>query len=210
MVAVIVAMLAGCAAGDDDVDQLYTDAPIDNEADQPLHYEFQAVAPDGTGWSGSSVHWAEDKTEESFGTRLCVDEGRTVTITSVEPIKVLGDVEALPALVMTFDKTHTFFLSADGYPPELEDGDALTPVGAATVTAGCGGADDTFEELPDTQQGLVIGLRRVGAAGGGWRGFRINYTVDGEEHWLEIPVEMYMCGKRDGLTDAFAEQCSKG
>lgn len=183
----LVASFALFACATDDGGQVFPDAAISNEVDQPLHYGVDSdFVPDGTDWSSAVSWWTAEKTATSFGIHLCVAVGAAATITAVEPLKSVGDVDVLAPLVMTLNGENLFFISQAGYPPVPGEGDEIGLAETTPITAACGSRSP--------EQGLVVALRARGSTGGGWRGVAISYLVEGADYRLEVPTEMLMCG----------------
>lgn len=140
--------------------------------------ELQAIIEDGgetTGFGDFSKG-----TDKSFGVFICV-VGGNVTIESVEPMHVEGDIEFLGTLVYTSEGM--FVGAAHGFPPDGIDETKIEPVEGAVVTADCAGGD------PEKVQ-LVIGAERTSSGGGVLDGFLV--TTDTGE--LEIDQTVLMCG----------------
>ncbi|HEX6219697.1 MAG TPA: hypothetical protein VF115_01245 [Acidimicrobiia bacterium] len=76
--------------------------------------------------------------------------------------------------------------SAHGFPPQdIAEGSMMVPIEEGVVASACGGSMNQ----------VVLGAKRTGPEGGVIQGFRINYSLNGDERTLEIPnFWIVLCG----------------
>jgi hypothetical protein len=121
----------------------------------------------------------EDKT---FGIFVCATDG-DVTLESVETIELEGEIELLGGLV--YKAEGAYVGAVDGFPPTGLDDDTLTGIAGGVVSIGC---DDSDSEQR-TQ--VLVGVNRVGPAGGTISGIRIIH----DDGFLEITdYTIILCG----------------
>lgn len=163
-------------------------------------WSYVPVHGDGGGSLGSTgeanAWWtfavAESEQDEpvSFGIPLCArDAGTAPVITRISATRTLGVVPVLlGAAIRTFRPSddNLPMIGSPGYPPAVPD-PLADGVGYAVSTPCASPADDAYTEL-------VIGLQPEPGAGGGWTGERIEYTVGGQRHALELEYRFLFCG----------------
>ena len=120
-------------------------------------------------------------TDKGFGIFVC-STGGPVTIESIEPGHVEGEVEFLGSLVYTAEDR--FVGAAHGWPPHGLDLSQTEPLEDATVDIECDSPSG------DDRVQLLIGAQRTGPGGGVIDGLRV--TTDGGK--LEIPYTILLCG----------------
>ena len=120
--------------------------------------------------------------DKSFGIFVCATDGE-VTLDSVEAIELEGEIELLGGLV--YKASGAYVGAVDGFPPTGLDDDTLTEIAGAGVSTGC---DDSDSEQR-TQ--VLVGVNRVGSAGGTISGIRIIH----DDGFLEITdYTIILCG----------------
>jgi hypothetical protein len=138
------------------------------------------------------------KTYSAGSMPLCRRDGSTVSLVSIDPLKILGEVRLEGVRVRT---TH--------WAPPDQPGDPNTnmvgimegaPSGLRTpaeysVPTSCASAADPVGEI-------VVTLMKTGDAGGGLDGLRLTYDVDGQLHTFRVPFQFQLCG-----TDKRVDRC---
>jgi hypothetical protein len=144
--------------------------------------ESMAVDPTRTG----ATSW-------TYGIRLCVQSSDVpAVVEGVAPTATVGDGFRMVGLgLREFDPSadHAPIISVDGYPPPRRDvPDTPASVPGFVVRTPC--ALDPTSRYTE----LLVGLERIGAAGGGWRGLDVTYTADGRRYVLAIEHDLLICG----------------
>ena len=119
--------------------------------------------------------------DKGFGIFIC-SSGGPVTIESIEPGHVEGEVEFLGSLVYTAGDR--FVGATHGWPPNGLDESRTEPLEGANVDSDCDGPSG------DERVQLLIGAERTGPGGGVIDGLRVTT----ESGVLEIPYTILLCG----------------
>lgn len=137
-------------------------------------------------WTTSVSWWTAEKPATSFGIDVCLRGATATTITSVDALRSIGQVEILEPLVMTSTSPGGAIIYTDSYPPELADGSTVALAEGATFTYQSGST------VPFQQ--VLVGFRATSTDGGGWDGVVISYDVEGQQYELTVPTRVFMCG----------------
>jgi hypothetical protein len=130
----------------------------------------------------------------TFGLRLCIAQGdRPAILRRVAPLTTLGTgFRQVGMGVRTFAPTpqHAPIISVPSYPPpKSEVPDALAPVDGNPVETPCSnGPTEAYTEL-------LIGLAMEGDDGGGWKGIKVTYEVDGRTMSVTLDHDLLICGR---------------
>jgi hypothetical protein len=130
----------------------------------------------------------------TYGLRLCIAQGdRPATLRRVAPLATLGSgFHEVGIGLRTFTPTpdHEPIISVDGYPPPpSEVPDALAEVDGYVVETACrNGPRDAYTEL-------LIGLAADGDDGGGWKGIKVTYEIDGRTRTVTLDHDLLICGR---------------
>ncbi|HMR50179.1 MAG TPA: hypothetical protein PKE40_13005 [Arachnia sp.] len=156
----------------------------DTDSRQPLKLGISGDA--GSDWSRMVALWTPQEREVSFGMFVCLDGATIATIEDVLPLEEVGEFDLLEPLLVTLQDLGESFISDNGYPPPVSTGSGYESIRGAKFVFQCGDSA--------RYQQLAIGLRASSDQGGGWRGAKIRYTVDGNQYELVVPNEMLLCG----------------
>jgi hypothetical protein len=130
----------------------------------------------------------------TYGLLLCIAQGdRPATLRRVAPLATLGSgFHELGVGLRTFTPTpdHEPIISVDGYPPPASEvPDALAPAYGYVVETPCSnGPGDPYTEL-------LIGLSKDGDDGGGWKGIKVTYEVEGRTRTVTLDHDLLICGR---------------
>ena len=120
--------------------------------------------------------------DKSFGHFACVNI-EEVTLETVEPIAIEGDVEFLGSMV--YEASEAFVAAVDGYPPDGLDQSYTRDFEEAVITVSC------EEDSPEVKTQILLGANRTGPGGGKIDGIRIDHS----EGYLEIlDYQIVLCG----------------
>lgn len=147
----------------------------------------------GPGSESMSVDPSSGSVSWTYGLRLCLAHGTATPILQTVAAKAtLGTgFRTLGTKVRTFTPTRTVtpIISVDGYPPPTDKvPDSGSDVPGFAVATPC----SNRPEEPYTE--LLVGLGRAGSDGGGWKGIKIEYLVDGRTRTLELDHDLLICG----------------
>jgi hypothetical protein len=130
----------------------------------------------------------------TYGLRLCIAQGdRPAILRQVGLLTTLGTgFRFVGSGVRTFTPTpdHEPIIGVDGFPPpESFVPDALAPVdGYAVETACSNGPRGPYTEL-------LVGLAMESDDGGGWKGIKVVYEVDGRTRTVTLDHDLLICGR---------------
>ena len=132
----------------------------------------------------------------SLGIRLCrMSGGSAAVLRSVAGHSTIGSVRLLGTGVERFARGAVDpFASAHWFPPSSQKGITMADLTGFAVTDGCDPDDPEYTEL-------VLGMHRADDAGGAWLGVDVTYTVDGQEHVVNLGYEYIFCGAATGDID---------
>jgi hypothetical protein len=136
----------------------------------------------------------------TYGLRLCIAQGDDpATLQAVGPLTTLGSgFRFVGSGVRTFTPTsaHTPIISVDSYPPPASEvPDALAPVGGYAVETPCSnGPREPYTEL-------LVGLAMQGDDGGGWKGIKVVYVVDGRSRAVTLDHDLLICGRSNPVCE---------
>jgi hypothetical protein len=179
----------------------------------PVHHEEgEGPLSANLGTGAMALLEREDRGHSTFGAILCRrDADESLVIDAVEPRAVLGsDLHDVTTLVRRFtyrnEEGHQYVVSALGSPPHLDEigtivGD-FQPARSAAISIDC---DDMWQETAEGEptgdmEELMI-VMDVGPEGGGWDGFEVHYTVDGDPYVLDVDWINVVCGPSVDLPD---------
>jgi hypothetical protein len=161
------------------------------------------------GYESMSVDPASGATSWTFGIRLCLAQGTApAVLTTVSPLATLGSgFRNLGSKIRTFrpTTTETSIISVGGYPPPTDTVPGpLGEVAGYSVTTPCtNGPADPYTEL-------LVGLAREGSDGGGWKGIRVEYSVEGRTPVLELDHELLICGDSNPVCQPSSSRATDG
>ena len=149
----------------------------------------------GPGFESMSVD-PQGRRERSwtYGLRLCIAHGESPAILrQVGPITTIGTgFRVVGTGVRTFTRTpeHTPIISVSSYPPPASVvPDVIAPVDGFTVDTPC--TSDPRARYTE----LLVGLAMQGDDGGGWKGIKIAYEVDGRIMAVTLDHNLLICGR---------------
>ena len=130
----------------------------------------------------------------TYGVRLCIVQGDSpATLRQVGPLTTIGTgFSVVGTGVRTFTRTseHTPISSVDSSPPPASVvPDALAAVDGYTVDTPC----TNDPQGPYTE--LLVGLEMRGDDGGGWKGVKVVYEVDGRTRTVTLAYGLLICGR---------------
>jgi hypothetical protein len=130
----------------------------------------------------------------TYGLRLCIAQGDDPAILrQVGPLATVGTGFRLVGTgVRTFTPTtdHEPIISVDAYPPPASEvPDALAPIEGYAVDTPC----NNDPRAPYTE--LLVGLAMQGDDGGGWKGIKVVYQVDGRTRTVTLDHDLLICGR---------------
>jgi hypothetical protein len=137
-----------------------------------------------------------DASAWTFGLRLCLAQtGQSAVIRQVGPAATLGSgFRDLGIGIRMFEPTlsHEPIISVPGFPPPTDKvPDSLANVSGFEVATPC--TNTPRQQYTE----LLIGLGKIGDDGGGWKGIKVDYEVDGRSFTLLIDHDLLVCGKAD-------------
>lgn len=141
--------------------------------------------------SESILEWDEAGAKFTYTIPVCVTDGSRVLVKNASPLAQAGDgFEFLGFRVVDYNIEAQSALSMSGYPAER--GTSLGEADPAEGVLPCVARAKVGPGSIGTR--LEIGLRATGAAGGGWRGVRVEFERTGGNGSIEVPISLLLCG----------------